>query len=403
MNAMLCTRNLLRSALIASLVLSVSAHAQTFTVLHRFVGKAGGIAPPARVIGDSAGNLYGITQSGGSFNFGTVFKLDPNRQEVVLHSFSAGDGLAPEGSLIWGKNGVRYGTTYDGGMLQGGKCRHGCGTVFSIDKSGKETVVYAFKGGSDGANPGSNLALDPDGNLYGTTFSGGQLSCYVGGCGVIFKIDSSGHQSVLYRFTDHSDGKSPVGLIRDNAGNLYFTTYDGGTSNLGGIFKLDTTGTLSILHSFTGGDDSGDPNGSLAGDPSGNLYGATNGNSQNDFGVIFKIDSKGTYSVLYQFTSASDGEYPNSLVLDKAGNLYGLTYAGGSGTGCYYDGCGTVFKLDPSNNKTILHDFAGPDGQLPNGLILDNAGNLYGTTLGGGNGSGCTYYKGCGTVFKLVP
>jgi uncharacterized repeat protein (TIGR03803 family) len=139
-------------------------------------------------------------------------------------------------------------------------------------------------------------------------------------------------------------------------------------------------------------------------DRAGNLYGtATSAFDSSGFGIVFKLDSSGNATVLHDFTVASDGEYPQSLVMDSAGNLYGVTEGGGTGSGCYYGSCGTVFKIDTGGNKTILHSFDLTDGQLPVSLTMDNVGNLYGTTLGGGKGSGCTYYKGCGVLFKLTP
>jgi uncharacterized repeat protein (TIGR03803 family) len=276
--------------------------------------------------------------------------------------------------------------------------------VFSVDKTGKETVLYAFTGGTDGGDPGARLVWDHNGNLYGTTFSGGDLSCYVGGCGVVFKLDKSGKQSVLYAFTDHTDGKSPEGLVLDHAGNVYGTTYDGGTFGHGAVFKLDQTGSLTVLYSFTAGSDSADPSGLFFRDASGNLYGTTNGVGAGDFGVVFKLDMNGKLTVLHAFAAGTDGEYPGSLISDNAGNFYGTTLGGGTGSGCYYGGCGTVFKLDSGGNETVLHNFSGTDGQLPNGLTMDGVGNLYGTTFGGGEGkgTGCSYYQGCGTLFRLI-
>jgi uncharacterized repeat protein (TIGR03803 family) len=379
------------------------ARAHTFTVLHKFTGQASGTQPPAGVIVDTSGNLYGVTEFGGSFNFGAVFQLDAAGKEKVLHSFLGGDGLWPAAPLIWGTNGTLYGTTLDGGTPEGGRCEHGCGTVFAIDTAGKETVLYPFKGGTDGGDPASGLVRDRDGNLYGTTFSGGDLSCYVGGCGVVFKLNKNGSQTVLYRFTDRTDGKMPKGLVRDHVGNLYGTTYDGGTSGHGAVFKLYPTGKLIALYSFTGGSDSAYPSGNLIRDQSGNIYGTTSGVGSQDYGVVFRLDTARKLTVLYSFTGGADGKYPVSLIRDTAGNLYGTTYGGGTGSGCYYGGCGVVFKLDANAKETVLHSFKGTDGQLPNGLIMDGAGNLYGTTLGGGKGSECSSYHGCGTVFKLSP
>jgi len=385
-----------------------SAQAQTFTLLHKFTNGQDGAEPPTGVLPDATGNIYGVTEFGGTFGYGTIFKLDATGKETVLHSFLGGEGLWPVGGLIEDAAGNLYGTTLNGGTAEGGGggCEHGCGTVFKRDRTGKQTVLYAFGGGTDGGQPNSTLIRDAAGNLYGTTSGGGSSSgyCqYVHGCGVVFKVNRAGQETVLYTFTDLADGGFPEGLVRDGAGNLYGTTYDGGTFGNGVVFKLDKTGKLTLLYSFTGGSDSGDPRGIFLRDRSGNLYGTTYGVGSQGYGVVFKVDTAGKLTVLYSFTGGTDGQYPDTLVSDKAGNLYGTAFGGGSGSGCYYGGCGTVFKVDTSGNETVLHSFTGADGELPNGLMMDGTGNLFGTTLGGGKGSGCSYYHGCGVVFKITP
>jgi uncharacterized repeat protein (TIGR03803 family) len=390
--------------IVLALITSPSVQAQTFTVLHEFNGAGDGAEPTSGVTLDS-GVLFGVTSIGGSFNYGTLFRLDTAGHESVLHSFLGGEGLGPLGGMIKDSAGNLYGTSVDGGTPEGGGCAHGCGTIFKRDTAGNQTVLYAFTGKTDGGAPNAALIRDAAGNLYGTTTNGGVPFCYVSfGCGVIFKLDTANHETVLYQFADGIDGKMPSGLVADSAGNFYGTTYDGGTYGIGAIFKLDQTGTLTVLYSFPGGADSSDPAGHLIRDRAGNLYGTTYAAFDTQgYGIVFKLDSAGSFTVLYNFTVPVDGEYPNSLVMDGAGNLYGLTLGGGTGSGCYYGSCGTVFKLDTSGNKTILHSFNGSDGELPNGLTMDSAGNLYGTTLGGGKGRGCSYYRGCGTVFTLTP
>ncbi len=382
-----------------------SAEAQTFTVLHEFTGLRDGAEPTSGVIVGTAGDLFGVTADGGSFDYGTVFELDAAGTETQLHSYLGGEGLEPEGGLILDSAGNLYGTTVNGGTPEGGGCAHGCGTVFERDAAGNQTVLYAFTGKTDGGSPNAALIRDAAGNLYGTTTDGGIRNCYVSyGCGVIFKVNTSNQETVLYRFTDETDGKMPEGLIADAAGNLYGTTYDGGIYGIGCVFELDTAGTLTVLYSFPGGADSSDPVGHPIMDSAGNLYGTTySAFDSSGFGIVYKLDTAGSLTVLHNFTSSADGEYPNSLVMDAAGNLYGVTLGGGTGSGCYYGGCGTVFELDTSGHKTVLHNFSGNDGQLPDGLTMDTSGNLYGTTLGGGKGSQCSYYHGCGVVFKLTP
>jgi uncharacterized repeat protein (TIGR03803 family) len=263
------------------------------------------------------------------------------------------------------------------------------------------TVLYTFNG-VDGASPYAGLIRDNAGNLYGTTGGGGS-ACSTGGqngCGTVFKLNK-GKETVLYNFTGSvdGDGASPVGvLVQDNAGNLYGTTELGGNiSNPAGVvFRLDTSGKETILHTFTSGADGGQPAAGLIFDKAGNLYGTT------IQGTVFKMNKAGKhYSVLYMFSNGADGSEPyGPVVIDKAGNLYGTTKYGGNLSCNAPLGCGVVFKLDTTGKETVLHTFTGTDGAMPvAGLIRDSAGNLYGTTLQGG--TGCA--NGCGVVFKLHP
>jgi len=323
-----------------------------------------------------------------------VFKLDNTGKETVLYSFAGGsDGANPHASLVRDTAGNLYGTTVYGGL---NGCAGGCGTVFKVDKTRKETVLYEFIGGPDGAHPYAGLLRDSAGNLYGATTQGGAL-----GLGVVFKVDTTGNQTVLHSFAGGpADGESPfAGLIRDAAGNLYGTTQNGGHSNFGTVFMLDTTGKETVLYSFSGGADGGYPYyGHLIRDAAGNLYGATfEGGSKAcpaGCGVVFRLDKTGKETVLYSFTGGtSDGQFPFAgLVADAAGNLYGTTYLGGA------FGSGTLFKLDKNGNETVLVSLAfSTDGAYPYaGLIRDSAGSLYGTTETGGSAF-------AGTVFKLVP
>jgi uncharacterized repeat protein (TIGR03803 family) len=230
--------------------------------------------------------------------------------------------------------------------------------VFKVSKTGRETVIHTFTGGTDGGWPLASLVRDKAGNLYGTASGGGDPNCYSGyGCGTIFRLDPAGHFTVLYTFTGTGgDGSGPeAGLILDEAGNLYGTTQYGGTAAYGTVFKLDPAGKETVLYSFLG--------------------------------------------------APEDGRFPAFATLsrDATGNLYGVTPDGGR----YCQNqtyCGIVFMLDPTGKETVLHYFTGTkgDGAFPTGgVVRDESGNLYGTTGGGGDFSAC--YRGCGIVFKLTP
>lgn len=381
-----------------------SAKAQSLTVLYRFTGPPDGARPFAGLIIDKKGNLYGTTIQGGlvvngcDYGCGTVFKLDPAGNETVLHRFTVSDGEQPFAGLIMDKKGNLYGTTSVGGS----------GTVFKLDTAGNETVLHGFAGPPDGELPYAGLIMDKAGNLYGTTVYGGTSSnC----CGIVFKVDTSGNETVLHSFAGPPDGQLPyAGLIMDQEGNLYGATSSGGTSSncsggCGTVFKLDTFGNETVVHSFTNSDGDGALPSGLIMDKKGNLYGTTYiGGPLVDAcrpytacGTVFKLDTAGNETVLHSFSGGSDGGLPVAgLIMDKAGNLYGTTEVGGTHF------AGTVFKLDSSGNLTVLHSFTLADGEFPLGsLIMDKKGNLYGTTEFGGNFSNCS--MGCGTVFKVIP
>jgi uncharacterized repeat protein (TIGR03803 family) len=277
--------------------------------------------------------------------------------------------------------------------------------VFELDpSSGHLTVLHSFElTGSDGLYPAASLLMDSARNLYGTTVYGGEASSIYSniGFGTVFKLDASGNETVLHSFLYSPidsifDGAFiPAALVRDTAGNFYGTSSQGGTDDYGTVFKLDASGNETVLHSFTnGGLDGANPHAGLVLDAAGNfLYGTTYGAGLTNQGTVFKIDTAGNETLLYSFTGGGDGGQPEAgLIMDTAGNLYGTTSTGGA------YGYGTVFKLDTAGNETVLHSFAnsGGDGATPvAGLVMDPAGNLYGTTEDGGA-------YGYGTVFKLV-
>ena len=353
------------------------------TTLYSFTGGADGGSPYASVIRDAKGNLYGATFAGGAANLGTVFTVSKTGKETVLYSFTGKpDGEHPSSNLLRDSAGNLYGAAYEGGA-------NGLGAIFKISKSGKERVLYSFGSGTDGEYPGSGLIQDTAGNLYGTTGYGG-----ASGNGTVFKISKTGMETILHSFTG-TDGQYPFcTLLTDSAGNLYGTTSYGGSSNVGTVFKLTKKGHVTVLHNFTDGPDGANPYAGLVRDSKGNLYGTTyyGGAACQGFdcGTVFKITPKGKETILYAFT-LTDGH--GSLVLDKSGNLWGTTYAGG-GTDL-----GVVFKVNSSSGKegTVYTFTGGKDEGYPvAGLIEDASGNLYGTTLGN---PPSTY----GTVFKLQP
>lgn len=222
-----------------------------------------------------------------------VFKVDKNGNETVLYSFTGGaDGGFPEAGLVLDAAGNLYGTTESGGDTSCGP-PSGCGTVFKVDKAGNETVLHAFAGGTDGSTPLAGLVRDAVGDLYGTTVSGGSGGTSCGGCGTVFKVDRSGTETVLYSFAGDPDGASPEGgLIQDGEGNLYGTTAGGGANFNGTVFKLDKTGIETILYNFAGQADGTGPAGTLARDAAGILYGTTSGGggiNGTEFGTVFMI------------------------------------------------------------------------------------------------------------------
>ncbi|MGA7078008.1 MAG: choice-of-anchor tandem repeat GloVer-containing protein [Terriglobales bacterium] len=373
-------------ALVCVLLLVVRiAHAQSETVLYSFLGAPDGANPIAGVILDAKGNLYGTTDNGGTSGLGTVFKLAPDGDETVLYSFAGhAEGANPYAGLVRGKKGYLYGAT----LYTGDNETYG--TLFKVSPKGVHTVLYAFTGGADGADPyGENLILDKAGNLYGTGYSGGTFEE-----GVVFEFSASGTESVLYSFTGGTDGARPyAGVVEDKLGNFYGTTLQGGAFGLGTVYKVTPSGTETVLHSFAGGSDGATPYGGVILDSKGNLYGTTAGGGSSSAGIVFKLSPSGTETLLHTFAGGADGANPTvALVRDKAGNLYGTTSGGGSSND------GTVFEFSPSGTHTILYTFTGgADGAEPGSdLILDKQGNLYGTTIGGGT-------LGLGVVYKVTP
>jgi len=229
----------------ALFALATLAQGQTYSVLYTFPNPTDG-SEPQGVIRDAAGNLYGATYNGGAHSGGAIFKLTPSGKETVLYSFGAyaGDGSGPV-SVVGDAAGNLYGTTLSGGSdCSTGYSPHNCGTIFKLDPSGHETILHNFGGSGDGALPETGVVEDAAGNLYGTTGAGGDYKCnnQYYGCGTIFKLNSKGKYTVLYEFKDGSDGLGPNGLTLDAAGNLYGTAEGGDQVPSGIVFKLSPTG-----------------------------------------------------------------------------------------------------------------------------------------------------------------
>jgi uncharacterized repeat protein (TIGR03803 family) len=394
----------------------------SFCALHNCLDGAG---PAANLVEDEAGDLYGTTATGGiigglcqSFGCGTVFERMASGGVKILYRFSAShDGENPMSGLIRDSQGNLYGTTVYGGNVGGACGLYGCGTVFELIKRGdtySEKVLYAFVGGADGLRPGSGLVRDSEGNLYGTTPEGGRSGCASGGgCGTVYKLTSLGNEEVLYAFTGGVDGATPsASLVLDEQGYLYGTTAYGGkfggacTSwGCGTVFKLEPNNRREVvLYRFNGGADGQTPMSPLIRDAKGSLYGTTSTGGdvnniycsiqENGCGVVFELTKSGLLVRRHGFTGyPTDGQLCLAgLILDEQGNLYGTTALGGG-----FDR-GIVFKVSLAGVETVLHSFiGGPDGSNPPGsLVLDSKGSLYGTAPYGGA-------FGDGVLFEVIP
>ncbi|MGA8534457.1 MAG: choice-of-anchor tandem repeat GloVer-containing protein [Candidatus Tumulicola sp.] len=379
--------------------------AGTETVLYSFTGGSDGGNAATGLAFDRHGNLYGTTVVGGTYLCGTVFKLAPQASppwlETVLNNFSCyADGKNPHGGVTVDPHGKLDGTTVAGGS--GGACASdGCGVVFQLSGT-TERVLHSFTAGNDGFGPGGAVMLDPTGHMYGTTPDGGSFSE-----GTVYEVSRVGggwHEKVIHAFTGGKDGAvgSLGSLLRDASGKLYGVAELGGAHNAGTVFELTPAAkhqwTLKTLYAFKGMPDAASPYGGLVADASGNLYGTTYYGGANGLGSVFELVARaGGYHerVLYSFQGGNDGSSTTStLIFGTSGDLYGTTSAGG-GT-C---DCGTIFKVNPNTGReTVLHRFgSGTDGAYSYyGLTQDASGNMYGTTVAGGNFNQ-------GAVFEFTP
>jgi uncharacterized repeat protein (TIGR03803 family) len=384
------------------LMLMVTASATAGeTILHSFNAGDGSL-PFGGLVADTAGNLYGTTTMGGVYSEGTVFELMPKPKggwaEKVIYSFNSNgiDGTQPYSSLVFDKAGNLYGTTNSGGT-------YGVGTVFKLTprsgRSWKETILYNFSGTQDGQAPVGSVVFDSSGNLYGTTPDGGLYSH-----GIVFELTPTTKgqwtETILHDFNS-SDGAYPyAAVILDASGNLYGTTNAGGAYDEGTVFELSPQGegqwNESVLYSFDDQNTVGAyPYASLIFDTAGNLYGTVFG-TLNNSGSVFELSRQAGG----QWTATALGGSGNGyggVVMDAAGNLYGTANGGIDGWPI-----GWVFKLSPKQGggwvDTVLHAFSqnGRDGYNPlSNLILDKANNVYGVTYQGG-------INDTGTVFEIT-
>jgi len=402
---------------------AIVSAAQTFKTLVSFDGTNGQYPQLMSLVQGADGNFYGTAPEGGTGS-GTIFKLNPEGNLTVFHSFAGPDGAGPLGGLIQALDGHFYGTTSAGGTGN-------LGTVFRIDERGQLTTMYSFSA-SGASIPDAPLIQASNGHFYGTASRGGvnNNDCYTfrtAGCGTIFEITSAGNLTTLYSFCADgtcADGFDPAsGLIQSTDGNFYGTTSEVGNvfcpPACGTIFKITPAGNLTTLYSFCAKQnctDGGYPSGLIQA-KDGNFYGTTaqggnfNNNCVTTCGTVFKITPTGELTTLYRFcaqTNCADGAIPMAgLIQATDGNFYGTTSAGGVDFECInanFFGCGTIFKIIPGGKLTTLYTFCADGscsaGEFPyGGLVQATSGLFYGTTAYGGMSNACNL--GCGTVFSL--
>lgn len=405
------------TALVAVLVWVSAAFAGVHErVLYAFHGSGDGSYPANRLIADRQGNLYGTAVLGGAFGDGCVFKLtrgsDGSWTETLLYSFSGPDGRSPDSSLLLDAAGNLYGTTAAGGSYDGG-------IAYELSPSSSlpwtETILHNFGNGTDGSDPQAELIFDAAGNLYGTTQFGGTGSGFENG-GTVYRLSQTASgwtETQLYSFPGSysgPDGDLPAGsVVMDTAGNLYGVAQAGGQFGHGAVYQLapngDGTYTESIIYSFN--TTTGDlPNSTLVMDSKGNMYGTTlfGGNTKlcngEGCGTVFKLkknaDHSWTESVLHELNRTDGWETAGPIAFDSLGNLYAAATAGG------INGGGTIFELlprpTPPWSEVVVHDFMNtPDGAHPlAGVLIDSAGRVFGTTSGGGPSQR-------GTAYQIIP
>jgi len=322
----------------------------------------------------------------------------------VLYTFTGAGGSFPNGDLIRDGAGNLYGTAQFGGAKNQG-------VIFKIDSAGNESVLYSFTGGTDGGIPIGRVIANK-GSFYGMTASGGDPTC---ACGTVYQLDASGKLNVLHTFLGGTDGSQnqaqpELGLVVIN-GDFYGATSFGGVSGCDGtlgcgvIFQVTPAANETVLYRFTSQADGGFPQ-DLIRDNAGNLYGATGGSYMaGNGGTIFKIDTAGNLTTIYTFPEGAQGTSPRwRLLRSNSGVFHGVTQFGGNTTTCTISsaGCGVVYRLDAANTETVLHTFyqQANDGEEPSGALVNVGNTFYGVTVYGGTiNSTCTF--GCGVIYRV--
>jgi|HubBroStandDraft_5_1064220.scaffolds.fasta_scaffold56430_2 uncharacterized repeat protein (TIGR03803 family) len=374
---------------IVCIAAAIGASAQTLTTLVSF-DTSNGASPIGPLVQSTNGNFYGTTSSGGLNGGGTIFKITSAGQLRTLHSFcgqtTCPQGAFPSAGLAQGADGNFYGTTYFGGA-------DNLGTIFKMSPSGTLQRLYQFLSFSlDGANPVGSLVQGADGNFYGTATAGGENgeSCPDAGCGTLFKISPGGKFTLIYTFcrlTNCVDGGLPqTGLLQAPNGDFYGSTNLGGLYGSGTIFVITPVGKLTTLHQFGEFGFGSSATSSLILGTDGNLYGTTYTGGTHNKGQVFQLTPNGHFQTLYNFKycpqSCTDGSLPNGLVQGNDGNFYGTTQQGGAANE------GTIFMMTLAGQLTTLYSFCVqtncPDGSWPALPIQSTNGNFYGVTSGGG-------------------
>jgi uncharacterized repeat protein (TIGR03803 family) len=397
--------------ILVALSLDVAIHAQTYNevILYNFCSQqncADGVSPVGGLVMDSHGNLFGTTAAGGDLQGqnGTVYELAATGAFSVVHTFEGPEGAAPSAGLYIDTLDNLYGTTGEGGL-------YNQGTIFRITPARVYLLLYSFGAyPGDGEGPEGPITRDKFGSIYGTTFKGGNSNsnCLTGTCGTVYKLTINRVESIVYAFTGGDDGGNPTSnvVFDNNENDLYGTTWVAGEFREGTIFKVDSFGVETTLYEFCPDINLNCTNGTNPGfiyrDGAGNIFTDTNYGGTDGGGTIFALVQGVTPQLLYSYTGPpfTGGAQPYGAFLPSLNKLIGATGMGGAFATLTDPGGGTIYRMARGGGpQTILHSFPSAsttDGANPNGsLISDKEGNLYGTAFNGGT-------HGLGVIFKML-